>query len=114
MQNEYVVADRGQVFFVPKYAVEAFLPDFKKGLEDYVETQSKVSVQRQQSAYHVLSKVELNDEVLSEWLSALLVTPLLVFVKGNNIDSVSIPAFTKFYSKAWKFHTQPLEIIWIF
>ena len=100
-----MINNTGQVFYVPKYAVEGLLPFFLEGLNDYLEKQEKVPDHKQQSAYWELKKREVSDDEAAEWLATLLVAPLMVYIVDDKIGNVSIAAFAKYYSKAWKIHT---------
>ena len=97
--KEYEVSNFGQTFFVPKFAVDAFLPEFVAGLESYLAEQAKAQPQRQQSAYKVLSKVGLDNA--DQWLAALLVAPLISHDDGYVTTDLGISGFTKYYATYW-------------
>ena len=99
--KEYVVINEGQTFFVPKFAVDTFLPDFVKGLEGYIKTQSVKAPHRQQSAYKVL--VDNDFSKADEWLSALLTAPLLLYTSTEGTGNLGIGAFSKYFAKHWGF-----------
>ena len=97
--TEYEVSNSGQTFFVPKYAVDTFLPDFIEGLESYLAAQSAVPLHKQQSAYRVLAKHGIKEA--DKWLATLLVAPVATVDTGFGAGELNIGAFVKYYSKAW-------------
>ena len=97
--SEYTVVNAGQTFFVPKFGVDAFLPEFVEGLESYLAAQSLIKPQHQHSAYRVLSTQGIDNA--DQWLAALLIAPLATADDGYKTTELGIAGFTKYYAKAW-------------
>jgi len=102
--KEYTITNMGKTFFVPEFAVEAFLPEFVEGIEKYLTAQSKAQPHKQQNAYKVLSKADLSKA--NEWLACLLVAPIAQYDDGRTVGELGLSGFTKYYAKAWQLQTK--------
>ena len=100
--DDYIVVNKEQTIFVPKMAVDVFLPEFVQHLDFFLSEEEKENrPQRRDSAYFVLKEKGTKDA--GQWVATLLVVPSLVDTLGENARPIGLSAFTKYYSKNWGF-----------